>query len=28
MSAQAEAEPLNKAGFAAFAERAADGKPR
>ena len=27
MSAQAEAEPLNKAGFAAFAERAADGKP-
>lgn len=27
MSAQAEAEPLNKEGFAAFAERAADGKP-
>ena len=26
MSAQAEAEPLNKEGFAAFAERAADGK--
>jgi uncharacterized protein (DUF1330 family) len=27
MSAQAEAEPLSKEGFAAFAERAADGKP-
>ncbi len=27
MSAQAEAEPLNKEGFAAFAARAADGKP-
>jgi uncharacterized protein (DUF1330 family) len=27
MTAQAEAEPLNKEGFAAFAERAADGKP-
>lgn len=27
MSAQAEAEPLNKEGFAAFAGRAADGKP-
>lgn len=27
MSAQPEAEPLNKEGFAAFAERAADGKP-
>jgi uncharacterized protein (DUF1330 family) len=27
MSAQAEAEPLNKEGFAAFAERAADGAP-
>jgi len=27
MTTQAEAEPLNKEGFAAFAERAADGKP-
>jgi len=27
MSAKAEAEPLNKDGFAAFAERAGDGKP-
>jgi uncharacterized protein (DUF1330 family) len=27
MSAQAEAEPLNKEGFASFAERAVDGKP-
>lgn len=27
MTAPAEAEPLNKDGFAAFAERAADGKP-
>jgi uncharacterized protein (DUF1330 family) len=27
MTAQAEAEPLNKEGFAAFAGRAADGKP-
>lgn len=27
MTAQAEAEPLNKEGFAAFAERAGDGKP-
>jgi uncharacterized protein (DUF1330 family) len=27
MTAKAEAEPLNKEGFAAFAERAADGKP-
>lgn len=27
MTAQAEAEPLNEAGFAAFAGRAADGKP-
>ncbi|HEY6551065.1 MAG TPA: DUF1330 domain-containing protein [Solirubrobacterales bacterium] len=27
MTASAEAEPLNKGGFAAFAERAADGTP-
>ena len=27
MTARAEAEPLNKEGFAAFAERAADGRP-
>jgi uncharacterized protein (DUF1330 family) len=27
MTARAEAEPLNKDGFTAFAERAADGKP-
>jgi uncharacterized protein (DUF1330 family) len=27
MTPAAEAEPLNKEGFAAFAERAADGKP-
>jgi uncharacterized protein (DUF1330 family) len=27
MTAAAEAEPLNKEGFAAFAERATDGKP-
>jgi|SRR5882724_6962532 len=27
MTAQAEAEPLNREGFAAFAERAADGRP-
>jgi uncharacterized protein (DUF1330 family) len=27
MTEQAEAEPLNKEGFAAFAGRAADGKP-
>lgn len=27
MSEPVEAEPLNKEGFAAFAERAADGKP-
>ncbi len=27
MSAEAEAEPLNKEGFAAFAERAGDGRP-